>query len=412
MEQTKPYDIPKQMVWQAYQLVKRNKGSAGIDGCSIDDFGLKFKDNLYKLWNRMSSGSYFPKPVKLVEIPKKSGGLRPLGIPTVSDRIAQMAVRLSLEPVLEPIFHFDSYGYRPGKSAHQALGKTRERCFKFNWVIDLDIKGFFDSINHELILKAVDFHTPPKWVRLYIERWLKAPVEDEKGNRFERDRGTPQGGVINPLLANLYLHYAFDKWIERAYPHILFERYADDMVIHCSNRKDAEELLESVTKRLSDCHLTVHPQKTKIVYCKDDCRRGSYEVREFDFLGFTFMQRWVKTRKGNFFMSFTPGMSKCAEKSIRDEIRSWKVHRRSTVDIFYWSRVLNPKLRGWLNYYGRFGKYYLYGIYKMFTRILIKWAKVKYKRLKYSWRKSRLFIASIIESYPKLFVFWEIGWCL
>lgn len=412
MGKTRPYEIPKQTVWEAYLMVKRNKGSAGIDGKSLEEFDLKYKDNLYKLWNRMSSGSYFPKPVKLVKIPKKNGGFRPLGIPTVEDRIAQMTARILLEPQLETIFHADSYGYRPGKSAHQALTKTKKRCFRFNWVIDLDVKGFFDSIDHELMLKAIDFHKPPSWIRLYIKRWLSVCAVDEKGNEIVRDRGTPQGGVISPLLANLYLHYAFDEWMKRNNNDVLFERYADDIVIHCRNRYEAERLLGTITNRLAECRLTVHPDKTKIVYCKDDRRKASYSNTEFDFLGFTFKKRWVKNRKGDFFMSFTPAISRSSESSIRDEIRSWRIHRRSNVDIFYWAKVLNSKFRGWINYYGRFRLDALYGIHKMFTRILIKWAKVKYKSLKSSWRKARLFITRIADAYPDLFSFWKLGWRL
>ena len=410
MEKTKSYEIPKKTVLKAYRLVRRNKGAAGMDGTSLEDFDLCWKDNMYKLWNRMSSGSYFPRPVKRVEIPKSNGGKRALGIPTVEDRIAQMTARLSLEPLLEPIFHPDSYGYRPGKSAHQALEKTRERCWRYDWVIDLDIKAFFDTIDHELMLKAVDHHNPPAWVRLYVERWLKAPAVDETGKEVRRDKGTPQGGVVSPLLANLYLHYAFDEWMKRNYRDVPFEQYADDIVIHCRSENEAKEILKEIVRRLACCHLTVHPDKTKIVYCKDSSRKKEYELTEFDFLGYTFRRRFAKNYKGEFFMSFSPAISRKAEKAIRDELRSWKMHRRSTVDIFYWAGVLNPKLRGWINYYGRFRRDALYGIYKMFTKILIKWAKVKYKGLKRSWRYAKQFIARIAKCHPDLFEFWKLGW--
>ena len=244
MEKAKPFDIPKRLVWKAYQLVRANDGAAGIDGQTLEKFDECLSKNLYKLWNRMSSGSYHPQSVRRVEIPKKSGGTRPLGIPTVADRIAQMTARLCFEPLVEPVFHGDSYGYRPGKSAHQAVAKARERCWEYDWVIDLDIKGFFDTIDWELMLKAVEFHKPPAWVRLYIERWLKALAEDDKGTIWERSAGTPQGGVISPLLANLFLHYAFDKWMERMHGGNPFERYADDIVIHCRTQAEAEGLLE------------------------------------------------------------------------------------------------------------------------------------------------------------------------
>ena len=269
LEKAKPFEIPKKLLWEAYQLIKSNGGAAGIDGQTIEGFEERLKDNLYKLWNRMSSGSYHPQAVRRVEIPKKNGGVRPLGIPTVADRIAQMAAKMVFEPLLEPHFHEDSYGYRPNKSAHQALEKARERCWRNDWVIDLDIKAFFDTIDPELMMKAVRKHTPPRWVELYIPRWLKAPAQDDQGTIYVRDKGTPQGGVISPLLANLYLHYAFDMWMKRTHPAIGFERYADDIVIHCRSLKEAQELKREIEERLAACKLAVSQEKTKIMYCKD-----------------------------------------------------------------------------------------------------------------------------------------------
>ena len=294
----KPFDIPKRKVVEAWKLVKRNNGAAGIDGISIVMFERKLKRNLYTIWNRMSSGCYQPAPVLKVEIPKKSGGTRPLGIPTVADRIAQMTARLCFEPLVEPKFHPDSYGYRPGKSAHQAVAQARKRCWEYDWVIDLDIKGFFDTIDHELMLKAVDYFSPPAWVRLYIERWLKAPAQDREGTRTERNMGTPQGGVISPVLANLFLHFAFDHWIARKHPQNPFERYADDMVIHCHGREEAELLLDDIKSRLAECKLTVHPEKTKIVYCRDGKRRLKQEHTVFKFLSFDFRARTARSKAG------------------------------------------------------------------------------------------------------------------
>jgi len=407
VEQTKPFTISKRKLLDAYRAVQRNGGAAGIDGMTLEDVKKKEKDLLYKLWNRMSSGSYQPQAVKRVDIPKKSGGTRPLGIPTVVDRIAQMTARLYLEPLLEPHFHPDSYGYRPKKSAHQAVEVTRRRCWEYDWVLDVDIKGFFDTIDHELLLKAVDFHKPEPWVRLYIERWLKAPAIDADGIVLERNVGTPQGGVISPLLANLFLHYAFDSWMVRNYRENPFARYADDLVIHCRSKEEAEQILEAVKTRFGECKLTVHPEKTKIVYCKDDNRDGSYEETEFDFLGFTFRPRHAKNRKGQYFVSFSPAISAKAEKAILETIRSWKIHTRSGTDLRQIAHEVNPRLRGWLNYYGRFRRSALSRICDLFQVRLIKWAKNKYRRLKGSWRKASDFLATVAKQEPKYFAHWE-----
>jgi RNA-directed DNA polymerase len=411
LEKAKSYQISKRLIVEAYELIKANGGAAGIDGQTIQGFEESLKDNLYKLWNRMSSGSYFPVAVRRVEIPKKSGGTRPLGIPTVTDRIAQMAAKLVLEPILEPIFHPDSYGYRPNKSAHEALEKAREWCWRTDWVLDLDIKAFFDTIDHELMMEAVRFHTPPRWVELYIQRWLAAPAQDDQGVIYQRDKGTPQGGVISPLLANLYLHWAFDMWMKREHPDIGFERYADDIVIHCRTLKEAQELKQQIEARLAACKLALSQEKTKIVYCKDANRRGKYENIEFDFLGYTFRPRFVKSKQGKYFVGFTPAISRKAEKAIREQMRSWKVHRRTDKDLEYLVRVFNPKLRGWVRYYGAFRISALRGVCRMFQSILVKWAKNKFKRLKRSWARAREFIAKISRREPKLFIHWELGWC-
>jgi len=407
LEQTKPFAISKRKLWEAYLAVKRNGGTAGIDGMTIEAIARKEKDLLYKLWNRMSSGSYHPQAVKRVDIPKKSGGTRPLGIPTVLDRVAQMTARLYFEPKLEPHFHPDSYGYRPKKSAHQAIEVTRRRCWEYDWVIDVDIKGFFDAIDHELLLKAVDFHKPEAWVRLYIERWLKAPAINDKDEKIERTVGTPQGGVISPLLANLFLHYVFDTWMMRNYSENPFARYADDLVIHCRSQAEAERLLEIIRERFAECKLTVHPEKTKIVYCKDANRDENYEITEFDFLGFTFRPRQAKNRRGQYFVSFSPAISNKAEKSIRDVIRSWKIHTRTGSELSQLSEEINPRVRGWLNYYGKFRRSTLFGICDMLQTCLVKWAKCKYKKLKGSWKKADAFISKITQQKPKYFAHWE-----
>jgi RNA-directed DNA polymerase len=273
MSEAKPFGISQWEVWEAYKRVKANQGAAGVDEQSIADFEKRLQDNLYKIWNRMSSGSYFPPPVRTVKIPKANGGERKLGIPTVSDRIAPMVVKSRLEPEVDPRFHADSYGYRPGKSALEAVGQARQRCWRYDWIIDLDIRGFFDNISHDLLIRAVKKHAQDKWVVLYLQRWLKAPVQEEDGRLVPREKGTPQGGVISPLLANLFLHYAFDRWMAKQYPQVPFERYADDAIVHGRTEAEAQEVREAIAARLRECGLELHPEKTKIVYCKDDDRR-------------------------------------------------------------------------------------------------------------------------------------------
>jgi len=352
MNEAKPFLISKREVWKAYQRVKANKGAAGVDEQSITEFERNLKDNLYKLWNRMASGSYFPPPVRTVKIPKTGGGERRLGIPTVADRIAQTIVKTKLEPQIESLFHPNSFGYRPGRSALDAVGQARRNCWDYDWVLDLDVRGFFDNIDWELLMKAVKKHAQEQWVVLYIERWLKAPAQEEDGTLVERTSGTPQGGVISPLLANLFLHYAFDVWMARQYPHLPFERYADDAIVHCRNRREAEEIRKAVAQRLRECRLELHPEKTKIVYCKDEDRRENYANQKFDFLGYTFRPRKSKNRWGKHFVNFSPAISNSAAKAIRDEIRSWRLQSRSDKSIDDLSRMFNPILRGWLQYYG------------------------------------------------------------
>jgi RNA-directed DNA polymerase len=350
LSKAKPFSISKHAVWEAFRRVKANGGAAGVDGESIAEFEGDIKNNLYRLWNRMSSGSYFPPPVRMVEIPKDNGGRRPLGIPTVSDRIAQMVVKMYLEPEVEPHFHQDSYGYRPGKSAIEALGVSRQRCWRYDWVVDLDIRGFFDNLDHDLVMRVVRKHTDCKWVLLYIERWLNAPAQLEDGTQVNRDKGTPQGGVASALLANLFLHYAFDEWMKRNYPTIPFERYADDAIVHCSSKKQSKWIKAKIERRLSQCRLELHPEKTKIVYCKDSIRHERYQNESFDFLGYTFRPRRSKSQSGNFFVNFSPAVSNKASNAIRKVMRSWRFHRRSDQSLEDLSRFCNPILRGWINY--------------------------------------------------------------
>lgn len=409
MSKTKPFSISKRVVWEAYKRVRANKGSAGVDDISIEEFDKDLKNNLYKLWNRMSSGSYFPPPVKLVEIDKKEGGVRPLGIPTVADRVAQMAAKIMLEPSVEPCFHPDSFGYRPGKSALDAVGKARERCWRYDWVLDIDIKGFFDNLRHDLLMRALHKHTDNKWILMYIERWLKVPMQSKDGTFISRDKGTPQGGVISPLLANLYLHYCMDEWLRINHPQNPFERYADDSVLHCKTEKEAQELKDALGSRLSECGLELHPEKTKIVYCKDDDRRGNYPVTKFDFLGYTYSCRRSKNRWGKYFVNFSPAVSNRSKKKMRQELRKWRIHLRSDKSLTDISRMINPMLRGWINYYGKFYKSELYCVFKHLNRILVRWAERKYKRLKGHSRKAGYWLGNIARREPSLFCHWQWG---
>ncbi len=408
MTQVKPFSITKRQVWEAYKRVKANQGGAGVDGQSIAEFDEDMENNLYKLWNRLASGSYMPPPVKRVEIPKADGGLRPLGVPTVADRIAQTVVKQVLEPEMERHFHPDSYGYRPGKSAHQAIGEARKRCWRNDWAVELDIRGFFDAIDQELLMRALHRHTQERWVLLYIERWLKAPVRLPDGTLQKRGTGTPQGGVISPLLANLMLHYTFDAWMQRMFPHVSFERYADDAVCHCRTREQAEELMEALKGRFADCKLELHPVKTRIIYCKDDDRRGNYPVTSFDFLGFTFQARRSKNRWGKHFVNFSPAISNKAGKRIRQEVRSWKLHLRSDKALEDLARMFNAHIRGWVNYYSVFYKSALYPTLRHIDRKLTLWATRKFKRLKGHRRRATHVLESIARQNTRMFAHWPL----
>ena len=383
MDEAKPFSISKREVWEAFKRVKANQGAAGVDGQSIAEFEANLSGNLYKLWNRMSSGSYFPPPVRRVDIPKANGGTRPLGIPTVADRIAQEVARRFLEPNLEPVFHADSYGYRPRKSAIDAVAKARERCFHSDWVLHLDIKGFFDNIDWELMLTAVRAHTDCPWVLLYIERWLKAPVQMEDSRIVERTAGTPQGGVISPLLANLFLHYAFDAWMTREFPRIPFERYADDAICHCRSEAEARALWRALEARMSACKLTLHPEKTKIVYCRDANRKGDYPNICFDFLGFQFRARktvWRVNGERVFTHGFLPAVSPKACVRITREIRSWALHQRTDKSLEELAAMYNPKIRGWITYYSHFYRTQLRPALRRINAYVVRWARRKYKR--------------------------------
>jgi len=409
MLKTKSFEIPKELVWNAFKLVKANKGAAGVDGQSLKDFESNLGNNLYRIWNRMSSGSYFPPPVKAVSIPKKSGGERILGVPTVSDRVAQMVVKLVFEPKVEPHFHEDSYGYRPGRSAHQAIAVTRKRCWWHDWVLEFDIKGLFDNIDHGLLMKAVRHHVDCKWVLLYIERWLTAPMQSQDGCLTERKKGTPQGGVVSPLLANLFLHYAFDRWMATHFPKLPFCRYADDGLVHCRSLKQAHYIKARLAKRMQECCLELHPEKTKIAYCKDVQRQQQYETIQFDFLGYTFRPRRSKDRYGRVFVNFTPGISRTASKAIRQTVRGWRLQLKSEKSIEDLGKMFRSKIGGWLNYYCKFYPSGFYPVARHLNWALVRWATRKFKKLRGHKTRARVWLSKIAKGQPWLFPHWETG---
>jgi len=406
----KAWPITKQMVWEAFKAVKRKNGSAGIDEQTIEDFEKDLQNNLYVLWNRMTSGSYFPPAVKMVEIPKGDGKFRILGVPTVGDRIAQTVVKQHLEPKLEPIFHESSYGYRPKRSAHDALGEARKNCWAFNWVLDVDIKGFFDNLDHDLLMKALSKHSKEKWVLTYVSRWLKAPMQDRGGREYLRDKGSPQGSSVSPILANLFLHYTFDKWMEREFPTIKFERYVDDIIIHCRTEQQAEYLLGIVKERMLACRLELHPEKTKIVYCRDSRRKAdTARAVLFTFLGYDFKPRESKSKEGRIFYSFGAGISQCAKKEISTELRSMKLHRRTRTTLEDIAKQINPMLRGWINYYGKFTKSALRPLFYNLNITLLKWVRSRFKTYRSRKLKSLYWLRCQVKSNPGLFVHWTHG---
>jgi RNA-directed DNA polymerase len=406
----RPFGISKAVVWAAYKKVKANKGAAGIDGQSVAQFEENLSGNLYRIWVRLCSGSYIPPAVLEVSIPKPGGeGSRSLGIPTVADRIAQTAIASILEPLVEPYFHPDSYGYRPGRSALQAVGTCRRRCWKLDWTLDVDIKSFFDTIDHELILRAVRHHCDEPYVLLYVERWLAAPVSRGDGELVERDRGSPQGSAISPLLANLFLHYAFDAWITREFPHVQFERYCDDMVIHCASERQARMLRAKITERFRACGLELNRDKTRVVYCKDSNRKGSYEHEQFTFLGYTFRPRSAKNKHGVLFVNFSPAISPRAVKAIGQTIRRWRIHRRTGTTLKDLADEINLVVRGWVNYFGRFYTFKLTLLLRRIDAYLVRWLQRKYKRLRHRPRRARQLLTNVGRREPGLFAHWGAG---
>jgi len=397
-------------VVQAYRKVRQGGKAAGIDNESWTAFDKDVEGNLYVIWNRLASGSYHPQAVREVEIPKKDGKMRKLGIPTLRDRIAQQVVKDYMEKKIDRLFHENSYGYRPAKSAHQAIEQVRKNCYKQDWVIDMDISKFFDEIDHELMLKAVTHVIDDKWVRMYVKRWLEMPIQRQDGTlRPKAGRGTPQGGVISPLLANLYLHYAFDMWLTKHYPQASFVRYADDIVVHCNSKTEAEEVLRAIKERLQEVKLQIKEEKTRIAYCKDYRRKAKHEFVKFEFLGFSYQPRARRSnRDGKLFTAFTAEISQPNQKKIRALIREAKIWRNTSLDVTDIAKLFNAKLRGWINYYGKYSKRNLRRALMMIDRKLIKWMSKKYK---FSSRDASDKLDLIKQAQPRLFYHWETKYC-
>ncbi len=409
MKQAKSFEISKQLVMEAYQRVKANRGSAGIDDVSILEFEKNLKANLYKIWNRMSSGCYMPPPVKLVEIPKSGGGSRPLGIPTVGDRVAQMAVVMTIEPFIEPHFHEDSYAYRRNRSAHDAIEKARQRSYTFHWVVDLDIKCFFDTIDHELLLKTLTRHVDCKWALMYIQRWLTVTYQLKDGTQVGRSKGVPQGSVIGPVLANLFLHYAFDEWMKRNHSNISFERYADDTICHCVSLKQAEFIKKAIQKRLADCKLELNEAKTKIVYCKKNHRDIEYDCIQFDFLGYTFKPRSARDAQGERFLNFSPAISKKAKMKIWETVREWNRHYWVQLTLEDIAKQINPVIQGWINYYGKHNTKELKNALMPVNMRLARWVQDKYKGFRQHKTRAVYRLGDVAVANPDLFAHWKWG---
>ncbi|MCA1680648.1 MAG: group II intron reverse transcriptase/maturase [Actinobacteria bacterium] len=404
----KPFVIPKLMVWEAYRRVAANKGAAGVDGQTLEQFEADLRGNLYKIWNRMSSGSYFPPPVRAVEIPKPHGdGVRVLGVPTIADRVAQTVVAMYLEPRAEFRFHPDSYGYRPKRSAHDALAACRQRCWKHDWAIDLDVQKFFDEVPWDLVVKAVQTVTDSPWVLLYVRRWLAAPLAHPGGALEQRSKGTPQGSAVSPILANLFMHYAFDTWMAREVPGCPFERYADDAIVHCKNKRQAEYVLARIATRMQEVGLRLHPDKTHVVYCKDGKRRGRHEHTTFTFLGYAFRAREARSKHGGgSFTSFLPAISPEALKATGERIRSMRIHRHNTLSLNDLAAWLNPIVAGWMHYYGRFYRTALHPLLRRVNTYLRRWAGKKYRRLRTHKRFKRWW-TGLLQREPGLFAQWQ-----
>lgn len=410
---TKGIPVTMKMVTDAYVRVRANKGSSGVDAVTIATFEKDVTKQLYKVWNRMTSGSYQPPEVRLVQIPKSNGKLRDLGIPTVGDRVAQEVIKHYIEPRYEALFSTNSYGYRPNRNAHHAIERCQQKCRQYSWVIDLDIAAYFDNINHEWLIRMLDLEVPEKWVKMYIMRWLTAPLKTSSGEIITRDKGTPQGGVISPLLANIYLHYALDLWLDKKYKNNPFERYADDIIVHCTTKAEAEQLLKELRERLAKFGLQLNETKTRIVYCKQNFRPKEEKGQEltFTFLGYDFNPRTSKNKSsGRKFVSYMAAIGKAAKKKIVTTLKQMKVLRGTERTIEEIAKVINPKVTGWINYYGKFNKFKMWDTLNQLNRRLIKWWKKKYKIT--SIYKAVEQLKALDKQNPNLFAHWKAGFKL
>ncbi len=410
----RPYPITIEQVWEAFKLVRRKGEAPGVDGITIDTIAVNQEKHLYPVWNRLSSGSYFPDAVKRQEIPKGDGKTRILGIPTIKDRVAQMVITKELEEIVEPRFSNSSYGYRPKRNAHQAIEEARKNCWQYAWVIDMDIKGFFDNIDHGLMIRALRYFIDEKHIILYAKRWMKAPIKLKDGTLIQNtEKGTPQGGVISPILANIFLHVVFDRWVEINFPDCPFERYADDIIVHVKNEPYARKVLKAARERFEECKLELHPEKTKLVYCNRKGRRKKSKVKlqQFDFLGFTFRPRTLMTKDGELMFGFSPSISRKSTKRIIAECRKLRFHRWTHMDIHQLSRVLSAKIRAWVYYYGKFHLSGLKTAFLHLNRRLAKWVFNKYKRFKR--RKTvyyaKLWLRQTAKNFQYLFPHWKYG---
>ncbi len=406
----KPFVVTGLEVWLAWQKVKASKGAPGVDEVSIAAFEERLEDSLYKVWNRMASGSYLPPPVRAVEIPKAGGGTRMLGVPTIADRVAQTVVAARIEAVAEQFFHRDSYGYRPGRGAHDALAAARKRCWEHDWVIDLDVSKFFDSVPWDLVIKAVEALRLPPWILLYVRRWLAAPVRMPDGQVLPRDKGTPQGSAVSPVIANLFLHWAFDEWMAREFPDCPFERYADDALVHCGSEARARQVLAALEARMESVGLRLHPDKTRIVYCKDSNRRAPWDGPvSFDFLGYTFRPRDTVGKRGRY-TGFDLAASRKALDRMSEAVRGWQLHRHTGLTWRQLAEWIGPVIRGWMSYYGKFRRSELYPLLARINYHVQQWIRDKYKKLRKDKAMRRAW-ERVTAQFPGLLPHWRwVAW--